>query len=73
MVFLVVKFIHSGRNEVVLDCWTTKDDMCYWPQKDPQAKVRRGDLLKTCWPEYAIKKLSAHRKFSSFCGSAMII
>lgn len=48
MVFLVVKFIQCGRNEVVPDCWTTKDDMCYWwPPKDPQAKVRRGELLKT--------------------------
>jgi hypothetical protein len=69
MVFLVVKFIHCGRNEVVPDCWTTKDDMCYWwPPKDPQAKVRRGELLKTCWNEYAIKKISAHRKFSSWRG-----
>ena len=56
MVFLEVKFIDC-RNTVVPDCWTN-DDMSYWPLKNPQVKVRRGELLKTCWAQYVIKRIS---------------
>lgn len=55
-----------GLNEVVPACWTTNDGKCYWPPKDPQEKVRRGELLRTCWAQYAIKKISAHRKILPF-------
>jgi hypothetical protein len=60
MIYLVVKFTEIGRNEVVPECWTLNDGKCYWPTKDPQEKVRRGELLKTTWPQHSIQKISAH-------------
>ena len=57
MVFLVVKFMYVDLNEVVPDWWTTKDNYCYWPPKDHQEKVLKGELLRTSWAKYAIKKI----------------
>ena len=65
MVFLVVKFMYVDLNEVVPDWWTTKDNYCYWPPKDHQEKVLKGELLRTSWAKYAIKKNSTHRKYFS--------
>nr|CAH0107478.1 unnamed protein product [Daphnia galeata] len=34
--------------------------MSYCPLKDPQVNVRRGELLKTCWAQYVMKRISYH-------------
>lgn len=64
--FLVMKFTEVGCNEVIPPYCKSNEGKYCRPTKDPQGKVRRGELLKTTWPQHSIHKISAHRKFLSF-------